>query len=66
MKEDEVKTKIRNGGLRYEAKSTGTSFPGAFGVTMSCIQCGRHVPRSTLESFRFAGARQFRCRNGCE
>jgi hypothetical protein len=64
MKE-QVKTKIRTGGLRYESKSTGTDFPGAFGATMSCVQCGRHMPRSRLESFLLAGARQFRCRDGC-
>jgi hypothetical protein len=62
---DEVKTKIRTNGLRYESKSAGTDFPGAFGVTMSCVHCGRHVPRSRLESVMLAGRRQFRCRNGC-
>jgi hypothetical protein len=33
---DPVKTKIRAGGLRYESKSTGTTFPGPFAGTMSC------------------------------
>jgi hypothetical protein len=62
---DPVKTKIRAGGLRYESKTTGTDFPGAFGATMSCVQCGRHMPRSRLESFLLAGTRQYRCREGC-
>jgi hypothetical protein len=62
---DEVKTKIRASGLRYESKSTGTEFPGAFGATMSCLQCSRHMPRSRLESFVLAGTRQYRCRGGC-
>lgn len=65
MKEDPVKTKIRAGGLRYESKTIGTAFPGAFGATMSCVHCGRHRPRSMLESVLLAGTRQFRCRNGC-
>lgn len=61
-----VKTELRADGLRYVSKSAGTSeFPGAFGGTMSCFCCGRHVPRSTLESFLVAGVRQFRCRGGC-
>ena len=61
----EVKTKIKAGGLRYVSKSTGTSFPGAFGATMSCFRCSKHVPRSGLESFQLAGVRHFRCRDGC-
>jgi hypothetical protein len=62
----DVKTKIRDGGLRYESKSsTAPEFPGAFGTTMSCINCGRHVPRSTLQPFLLAGSRQYRCRGGC-
>jgi hypothetical protein len=62
----DVKTKVRSGGLRYESKAGApTSFPGALGATMSCFHCSRHVPRSTLESFQFAGSRQYRCRGGC-
>ncbi len=66
MSDDHVKTKIRAGGLRYESKTTGTAFPGAFGATMSCVLCGRHMPRSRLEPMMLAGQRQLRCRNGCE
>ena len=62
---DPVKTKIRAGGLRYESKSTGTEFPGPAAGTMSCLKCGRHMPRSQLESFKFAGAHHLRCRGGC-
>ena len=63
---DPVKTQLREGGLRYVSKATGSDFPGAFGATMSCIRCGRHVARSSLESFLLAGARQYRCRAGCQ
>jgi hypothetical protein len=62
---DPVKTKIRAGGLRYESKSTGTTFPGPFAGTMSCFICGRHVPRSQLVSFKLAGVNHLRCRAGC-
>ena len=64
--QDDIKTKVRNGGLRYESKTPGTAFPGAFGAAMSCFLCSRHVPRSTLESFTVAGMRQLRCRGGCQ
>jgi hypothetical protein len=62
---DEVTTKVRPGGLRYESKAVGTDFPGAYGATMSCFLCGRHMLRTRLVAFKFAGAQQFRCRNGC-
>ena len=62
---DDIKTKVRAGGLRYESKSTGTDFPGPYGGTMSCFLCSRHMPRSRLEAFKVAGALQFRCRGGC-
>lgn len=64
--EQHVKTKIRADGLRYESKAgTPTGFPGALGATMSCFQCGKHVPRSTLRPFLLAGSRHYRCRDGC-
>ena len=62
---DDVSTKVRPGGLRYESKATGTDFPGPYGATMSCILCGRHLLRSRLVAFKLAGSRQFRCRDGC-
>jgi hypothetical protein len=65
MKPQPITTKIRPGGLRYESKEGGTAFPGAFGATMSCVRCGRHVPRSTLEPFSLAGSRLYRCKGGC-
>jgi len=60
-----VKSKIRSGGLRYETKSLGTDYPGPPSGTMSCLMCGRHVPRSHLVSFKFAGGHHLRCRGGC-
>jgi hypothetical protein len=61
----DLRTKVREGGLRYESKTGGTDFPGPYGATMSCIKCGRHLPRSRLEAFRLAGALQYRCREKC-
>lgn len=62
----ELKTAIREGGLRYESKADSVNvFPGAPGRTISCLLCGRHVPRSGLRSFLLAGRIQFRCRDGC-
>ena len=60
-----VKTKIHDNGLRYETKTTGTASPGAFGATISCVHCGKHMPRSRLESVILAGNRHDRCRGGC-
>ncbi|MBL0390375.1 hypothetical protein JJ685_04400 [Ramlibacter monticola] len=65
MKDADVKTTLRPGGLRYASKVGGTDFPGAFGATMSCFLCSKHVSRSSLVSFLVAGRRQYRCRNGC-
>ena len=64
--EQHVKTKILADGLRYESKAGApTGLPGAIGATMSCFQCGKHVPRSTLRPFLLAGSRHYRCRDGC-
>lgn len=62
---DPVKTKIRKDGLRYQSKTQGSEFSGPFGGTMSCILCGKHVPRSRLASVMLGGRRQMRCRDGC-
>jgi hypothetical protein len=62
---DDVPTKVKAGGLRYASKATGTDFPGPYGATMSCMLCGRHLLRGRLVSFKLAGSRQFRCKDGC-
>lgn len=62
---DPVKTKIRDGGLRYVSKTLGSDFCAPFAGTMSCILCGRHVARSRLASVRMGGRLQVRCRDGC-
>jgi hypothetical protein len=65
MPRDDVTTKQRPDGLRYESKVGGTDFPGAYGATMSCLFCGRHMPRARLAGFKLAGMQQYRCRGGC-
>lgn len=61
----QVKDEIRDGGLRYVSKSTGSLFAGGTAGTMSCYRCSKHVARSQLEAFRIAGTRQYRCKGGC-
>lgn len=56
---------IRGNGLRYRSKANGTPYPGPAAGMMSCLLCGRHLPRSLLEVFTVAGMRQMRCRGGC-
>ena len=48
MSKDDVPTKVRPGGLRYESKAGGTDFPGPFGATMSCLRCGKHIAPARL------------------
>ncbi|MBL0419721.1 hypothetical protein JI739_05095 [Ramlibacter sp. AW1] len=64
MKRD-TKTEVDTAGLRYTSKVSGTQFPGAWGRSMSCFRCGKHVARSSLESFHLAGSVRWRCREGC-
>lgn len=62
-----LKTRVRADGLRYSSKAAlPNDFAGAPGATISCFVCGRHVPRSRLGTFLLAGARQYRCRGGCD
>jgi hypothetical protein len=65
MDDEHVKTKVRPGGLRYESKTPGSEFPGSFGLTLSCLRCGKHMPRSQMRVFNLAGRMQFRCKDGC-
>jgi hypothetical protein len=64
MKQPE-KTEIRDDGLRYVSKATGSIFGAGNSGTMSCFRCSKHVARSRLEVFKVAGTRQYRCRGGC-
>lgn len=62
---DNVTTRIRPGGLRYQSKTTGSSFVGAAHSSMSCLLCGQHRPRTQLRAFKLAGALQYRCKDNC-
>lgn len=59
------KSLIRGDGLRYLSKAGGSPYPGAAAGMMSCLLCGRHLPRARLELFTAGGMRQMRCRGGC-
>lgn len=58
-------TRIRDGGLRYESKATGSPYPRDMGVTLSCFLCGRHRPRSALKSRKLVGRQHHVCADGC-
>lgn len=59
-------TKIHEDGLRYRSKASGTLFSLAKGVTISCIICGTHRPRSMLKAVRLAGGVTYRCLGPCD
>lgn len=58
-------SRIRDGGLRYESKPTGSPYPRDMGVTLSCFLCGRHRPRTALTSRKLVGRQQNVCTDGC-
>lgn len=69
MKERDFRTKIQPDGLRYKSKTAGSIFnhTSGFGsATMSCFLCGKHRPRSMMESRRFFGKSQSVCTPNCK
>ena len=58
---DDAKTVVSRDGLRYSSKASGSPYFAS--GTMSCLLCGRHVPKQTLEVFEVAGTKQQRCRD---
>jgi hypothetical protein len=58
---------VKEDGLRYKKKAPGTPFsgPGLGHSTMSCFRCGKHRPRTELESKRILGKNHQVCRGGC-
>lgn len=58
---------VAESGLRYVSKTAGTSYGHSttFG-TMSCLRCGKHMPRSLLKSTRLAGKLHYVCINNCK
>lgn len=62
---DDSRTRIREGGLRYEAKATGSPYARDLGVMLSCFLCGRHRPRSALKTRKLVGRHHSVCAEGC-
>lgn len=56
-------TQVSATGLRYTAKENGSPFQGmgAPGETISCIQCGKHRPRSKGSLKRYLNSLLFIC-----
>lgn len=58
-------SRIRDGGLRYENKATGSPYARDMGVTLSCFLCGRHRPRAALKTRKLVGRHHNVCADGC-
>jgi hypothetical protein len=58
-------TRIRDGGLRYQSKATGSPYARDLGMMLSCFLCGRHRPRAALMSRKLIGRHQNVCADGC-
>jgi hypothetical protein len=59
-----TRTKLREDGLRYAAKASGSPFLGT-GSTRSCFKCGRHRQASQLQSKRVLGRSEMVCKPAC-
>lgn len=60
-----VQTRIRDGGLRYESKASGSPYARDLGVMLSCLLCGRHRPRSAMKLRKLIGRNHVVCADGC-
>jgi hypothetical protein len=65
-REEDTRTVVSSDGLRYATKAPGSPYFAS--GTMSCLLCGRHVPKRALEVFAVAGTKQNRCSDhaGCK
>jgi hypothetical protein len=69
MSRSETKTAVDQAGLRYKSKAPGSPFKasGSFGgATMSCFLCGKHRPRSLMQTRRVLGKAQPVCAPSCK
>ncbi len=63
-----VESVIRDDGLRYKVKPSGTQFPSTGRLstgTMSCFRCGTHRPLVELEYKPVIGVKRRVCKGGC-
>lgn len=69
MASADVKTTVSEGGLRYKSKTPGSPFKASSsfsGATMSCFLCGKHRPRSLMQTKRVLGKAQPVCAPSCK
>lgn len=57
-------TAVRDDGLRYEAKVSGSPFFGS-GHMRSCFKCGKHRLPTSLRSLKILGRSERVCNPGC-
>ncbi|KTT20882.1 MULTISPECIES: hypothetical protein [Pseudacidovorax] len=69
MASSDVKTTMDEAGLRYKSKTPGSPFKASSsfsGATMSCFLCGKHRPRSLMQTKRVLGKAQPVCAPSCK
>jgi hypothetical protein len=60
-----VTTVIKDDGLRYRAKESGSPFVGT-GNTRSCFKCGKHRTPDQLQPKRILGRTEMVCKPSCK
>ncbi len=65
MKSVQVTDQQQPDGLRFKSKASGSIYGPGASLTLSCIKCGKHQPRSMLRSFKLAGAQHWACVDNC-
>ncbi|WP_232540182.1 hypothetical protein [Azohydromonas aeria] len=58
-------TRIKDNGLRYASKVSGSPFSGR-GQTRSCFKCGQHRSADQLQSQRLLGRVHMVCKPSCK
>ncbi|MDZ5461407.1 hypothetical protein [Azohydromonas lata] len=65
MTTKDTTTRIKDDGLRYASKVSGSPFSGR-GQTRSCFKCGQHRSADQLQSQRILGRVQMVCKPSCK
>lgn len=65
MKTPTKTTAIATDGLRFTKKEAGSPYGPGIGLTLSCIRCGIHQPRTQLKPIRVAGKVHYCCELDC-
>ena len=65
MTTKDTTTRIKDDGLRYASKVSGSPFSGR-GQTRSCFKCGQHRSADQLQSQRILGRVHMVCKPSCK